>query len=121
MEFKTLIEMRNQHDFTIARDGWVGDYLDPNTMLELFITGSGNNSGAYSNPQFDKLMEDAKHATGDARMKILENAEKILLTQDQAIIPLYHYSNQDMIDTTKWGGWYANPIGYHPPKFIYKK
>lgn len=121
MEFKTLIEMRNHHDFTIARDGWVGDYLDPNTMLELFITGSGNNSGAYSNPQFDKLMEDAKHATGDARMKILEQAEKILLTQDQAIIPLYHYSNQDMIDTTKWGGWYANPIGYHPPKFIFKK
>jgi oligopeptide transport system substrate-binding protein len=121
MEFKTLIELRNKHDFTIARDGWVGDYLDPNTMLELFITDSGNNSGDHRNPAFDKLMEDARMAKGDARMKMLEQAEKILLKDDQAIIPLYHYVNQDMIDTSKWGGWFANPIGYHPPKFIYKK
>jgi ABC-type oligopeptide transport system substrate-binding subunit len=55
-----LIELENKHDFTIARDGWVGDYLDPNTMLELFITDSGNNSGDHRNPAFDKLMEDAR-------------------------------------------------------------
>ena len=121
MEFKTLIELRNKHDFTIARDGWVGDYLDPNTMLELFISGSGNNSGDYNNPKFDKAMDDARTSSGDARMKLLETAEKTLLTQDQGLIPLYFYSNQDMVDTSKWGGWYANPIGYHPPKFIYKK
>ena len=121
MEFKSLIELRNKHDFTIARDGWVGDYLDPNTMLELFITGSGNNSGDHRNPKFDKLMEDARSSKGEARMKMLEEAEKILLKEDQSIIPLYLYSNQDMLDTSKWGGWYANPIGYHPPKFIYKK
>ncbi|MHB9153988.1 MAG: peptide ABC transporter substrate-binding protein [Spirochaetales bacterium] len=121
MEFKTLIELRNKHDFTIARDGWVGDYLDPNTMLELFITGSGNNSGDHRNPAFDKLMDDAMKSSGDARMKMLMDAEKILMTQDQAIIPLYNYVNQDLVDTSRWGGWYANPIGYHPPKFIFKK
>lgn len=121
MEFKSLIELRNKHDFTIARDGWVGDYLDPNTMLELFITGSGNNSGDHRNAAFDKLMDDAMKSSGDARMKMLMEAEKLLMTQDQAIIPLYHYVNQDMVDTSKWGGWYANPIGYHPPKFIFKK
>jgi oligopeptide transport system substrate-binding protein len=54
-------------------------------------------------------------------MKILEQAENILLTQDQALIPMYHYSNQDLIDTTKWGGWNATPLGFHPWKFIYKK
>jgi len=121
MEFKTLIELRNKHDFTIARDGWVGDYLDPNTMLELFITGSGNNSGDHRNPAFDKLMDDAMKSSGDARMKMLMDAEKLLMTQDQAIIPLYNYVSQDMIDTSKWGGWFSNPIGYHPPKFIFKK
>ncbi|HWP68782.1 MAG TPA: peptide ABC transporter substrate-binding protein, partial [Rectinemataceae bacterium] len=121
MEFKSLIELRNKHDFTIARDGWVGDYLDPNTMLELFITGSGNNSGDHRNAAFDKLMDDAMKSSGDARMKMLMDAEKLLMTQDQAIIPLYNYVSQDMVDTSKWGGWYANPIGYHPPKFIFKK
>lgn len=121
MEFKTLIELRNKHDFTIARDGWVGDYLDPNTMLDLFITGSGNNSGDYRNPDYDKLLDAAMKAKGEERMKMLMAAEKMLLTRDQAFLPLYYYVSQDMVDTTKWGGWYANPIGYHPPKFIFKK
>jgi oligopeptide transport system substrate-binding protein len=121
MEFKTLIELRaKQHDFTIARAGWVGDYLDPNTMLDLFITGGGNNDGLYSNAQFDKLIKDASLSKGADRMAMLQQAEAILMG-DQAIVPFYHYANQDLIDTTKWGGWNATPLGFHPFKYIYKK
>ena len=121
MEWNSFLSLRSKHDYVFARHGWIGDYLDPNTMLDLFVTGSGNNDGAYSSAAFDKAISAAVFATGDARMKLLQEAEKILLTQDQAFIPIYHYTNQDMIDTTKWGGWYPNPLGYHPPKFIYKK
>ncbi len=121
MEWNTFLAKRSEHDYSFARHGWIGDYLDPNTMLDLFITGSGNNNGLYSNPAFDKAIGDAVVAKGDARMKLLMDAERILLTQDQAFVPIYHYTNQDMIDTSKWGGWYPNPIGFHPPKFIYKK
>jgi oligopeptide transport system substrate-binding protein len=122
MDFKSLLELRDtQRDFTVSRNGWVGDYLDPNTMLELFIKDSGNNCGSYDNPAYDALIEKAKTASGAARMKLLQQAEAILLTKDQAVIPLYHYVNLDMIDTSKWGGWYANPLGFHPFKFIYKK
>jgi len=121
MEWNSFLSLRSKHDYVFARHGWIGDYLDPNTMLDLFVTGSGNNDGAYSNPAFDRAITAAVSATGDARMKLLMEAEKILLTQDQAFIPIYHYTNQDMIDTTKWGGWYPNPLGFHPPKFIYKK
>ncbi|MGO8692044.1 MAG: peptide ABC transporter substrate-binding protein [Rectinemataceae bacterium] len=121
MEFKTLIDLRSkQHDFTIARAGWVGDYLDPNTMLDLFITGAGNNDGLYSSPEFDKDIAQARVTQGDARMRLLEQAESILLG-DQAIIPFYFYANQDLIDTNKWGGWYATPLGFHPFKYIYRK
>ena len=121
MEFKTFIDLRSkQHDFSIARHGWVGDYLDPNTMLDLFITGSGNNDGLYSNPEYDRLIEAAKTAIGADRMAMLEKAESILMG-DQGLIPLYHNTNQDLIDTTKWGGWTANPIGFHPFKYIYRK
>lgn len=121
MEFKTFIDLRSkQHDFTICRHGWVGDYLDPNTMLDLFITGGGNNDGLYSNPEYDRLIEAAKTAKGADRMAILQQAEAIYMG-DQGSIPIYHYSNQDLIDTSKWGGWTANPIGFHPFKYIYKK
>lgn len=121
MEWNSFLSLRSKHDYVFARHGWIGDYLDPNTMLDLFVTGGGNNDGAYSSAAFDKAISAAVAATGDARMKLLMEAEKTLLTQDQAFIPIYHYTNQDMIDTTKWGGWYPNPLGFHPPKFIYKK
>ena len=122
MDFKSLLELRDtQRNFTISRNGWVGDYLDPNTMLELFIKDSGNNCASYDNPAYDALIEKAKTSSGDARMKILQQAEAILLSKDQAVIPLYHYVNLDMIDTAKWGGWYPNPLGFHPFKFMYKK
>ncbi len=122
MEFKTLLDLRDkQRDFTVARNGWTGDYLDPNTMLELFIKESGNNAGNYNNPAFDKLISSARTQAPAERMKTFQQAETILLAKDQAMIPLFHYTNQDMIDTTKWGGWYATPLGWHPWKFIYKK
>lgn len=122
MEFKTFIDLRSkEHDFTICRHGWIGDYLDPNTMLDLFVTGSGNNDGLYSNTEYDALIKQASTSSGDARMKLLEQADALLMTKDQAIIPMYHYANQDLIDTTKWGGWYDTPLGFHPWKFIYKQ
>ncbi|MFZ4616229.1 MAG: peptide ABC transporter substrate-binding protein [Rectinemataceae bacterium] len=121
MEFKTLIDLRSkQHDFTIARAGWVGDYLDPNTMLDLWITGAGNNDVQYANPAYDKLIKDAAMGSGDERMGMLQQAEAMLLG-DQAIMPIYHYSNQDLIDTKKWIGWSATPLGFHPFKYISKK
>ncbi|MCX7023261.1 MAG: peptide ABC transporter substrate-binding protein [Spirochaetes bacterium] len=122
MEFKTFLDLRGKaHDFTIARHGWIGDYLDPNTMLDLFMTGSGNNDGLYADPEYDKLIENARLAKGAARMKILQQADAMYLTRDQGMIPIYHYANQDLIDTTKWGGWYATPLGFHSFKYMFKK
>lgn len=122
MEFKTFIDLRSkQHDFTICRHGWIGDYLDPNTMLDLFKTGSGNNDGLYANKDYDALIDKAALSKGSERMKILQQADAMFLTRDQAMIPIYHYANQDMIDTTKWGGWFATPLGFHPFKYMYKK
>lgn len=114
-EWKTFIDMRNQHDFDIARSGWVGDYQDPNTFLEIFLTGSGNNDGQYSNEQYDALVRQAATMkSGAERFDTLHNAEEILLTQDQAVMPIYSYVSQTLIDTTKWEGWYSNLQDVHP-------
>ncbi|MCX7027083.1 MAG: peptide ABC transporter substrate-binding protein [Spirochaetes bacterium] len=43
MEWNSFLSMRAKHDYLFARHGWIGDYLDPNTMLDLFVTGGGNN------------------------------------------------------------------------------
>jgi len=115
IEWKTFLDVRsNQHDFTIARAGWVGDYQDPNTFLDMFKIGSGNNDGLYANKKYDALVEKATSMPdGPARNKTMHDAEEILMTQDQAVAPFYFYVNQDLIDLNKWTGWYDTPLGFH--------
>ncbi len=46
-------------EYDIARAGWIGDYLDPNTFLDLWITNGGNNQTGWSNSLFDNLIANA--------------------------------------------------------------
>jgi oligopeptide transport system substrate-binding protein len=106
--------------YLALRSGWIGDYLDPDTMLGIFETGDGDNYTRYSNLSIDALLAAARKAAGPERMALLEKAEAILLA-DVGVIPLFHYANLDMIDTGKWGGWSENPLGIHPLHRIYTK
>ena len=58
---------------------------------------------------------------GAARDKVLMQAEDIVITQDQALVPFFFYVNQSLINTNKWGGWYPNTQDVHPVKNLYKK
>lgn len=120
MEWATFLDMRQDtHDFQIVRAGWIGDYLDPTTFLDMFVTGSGLNDGRYSSKEYDRLVRAASAMpAGPERMETLREAEDLLVRVDQAVIPLYHYVEQDLIDLESWDGWYPNPLGIHPWKFI---
>ncbi len=112
---------QDSHDFSLVRAGWVGDYIDPNTFLDMFLSDSGLNDGLYDNPDYDRLVRGAAQLSGAARMDALRQAEDMLITRDQHVIPLYYYANQDLIDLTVWDGWYSNPLGIHPPKYLKRK
>lgn len=115
MEWNTFLATRQSNDFQIARAGWVGDYADPTNFLELLLSSSGNNDGRYNNVKFDNLLDKAKALPdGAERNAVLKDAENICITEDQAIIPFYYYVSQNMIDTTKWEGWYENTLDAHP-------
>ena len=122
-EWKTFLDTRsNAHDFQIARAGWIGDYLDPNTFLDMFLSNSGNNDGLYNNPKYDELVKKAMTMPAGAdRFAALSQAENIFLTEDQGIAPFYFYVSQNLIDTSKWAGWTANPLDTHEWKFVSKK
>ncbi len=121
-EWKTYLATRRNHDFDVARAGWVGDYQDPNTFLDMFVTGGAMNGGQYSNEEYDALIDKAATMDpGPARFETLRKAEKTFITEDQGILPLYWYVTQNMIDTDKWGGWHTNVMDYHPVKDIYLK
>lgn len=121
-EWATYNANRDNHNFEIARAGWVGDYQDPNTFLDMFVTGVAMNDVGYANPEYDELIEKASTMpSGEERFQVLQEAEEMLVTRDMAVLPLYYYSSQHLIDTSVWGGWEANIMDYHPIKAIYKK
>ncbi|MCG8572105.1 MAG: peptide ABC transporter substrate-binding protein [Spirochaetes bacterium] len=121
-EWKTYLVTREHGEFDVARAGWVGDYLDPNTFLEMFLSDSAMNGGKYQNPEYDRLIKKAATMQGGPeRLAVLNEAENLLLTEEQGIMPFYHYSRTNLIDTDKWGGWFTNTLDIHPWKTIYKK
>jgi oligopeptide transport system substrate-binding protein len=76
----------------VARAGWYGDYVDPNTFLDMFMTGNGNNQTGWSNADYDRLVESAARRTDPAaRLQDLRQAEAILL-REVPIVPLYYYT-----------------------------
>lgn len=115
LEWKTFIDTRQKNDFDIGRAGWQADYQDASNFLELFLTGAGNNDGRYENPEYDALLKKAATMpAGPERQKVLHDAEEIVITQDQAVLPFYLYVSQNMIDLNKWDGWYENAMDVHP-------
>jgi len=123
LEWNTFLDTRQKtHDFQIARAVWLADYPDAGNYLDMFKTGAGNNDGLYSNKKYDALLDKAsKMDGGSARNKVMEQAEQILITEDQAVAPWFFYVNKSLVNQSKWGGIYANSMDIHPTKWFYKK
>lgn len=90
-EFKVVISRTRAHDFDIARTGWISDYRDPISMINLWVKNGEMNDAAYDNDEFNKLISTATISPDQAvRMQSMRDAEKILM-DDMPIMPLYHY------------------------------
>lgn len=112
--------LEQKGDFDVARAGWVADYKDPGTFLDLGKTGAGNNYGEYSNPAYDELLAKAAVEADPAkRMGELADAEGILM-QDLGIMPLLFYSNHNIV-SSKLKGFHDNVMDAHPTRFMSKE
>jgi len=81
-----------KQDYDVARAGWIGDYLDPLTFLDLWRKDNSNNNTGWSNPNYDRLLaEAAVQPTTEARFGKLREAESILLAE-LPVLPLYWYT-----------------------------
>ncbi len=79
-------------DYDIARGGWIGDYLDPMTFLDMYVTDGGHNQTGFSHPKYDRLIRES---TGEPhpgkRFEILHRAEELLVGEQLPIAPIYEY------------------------------
>lgn len=88
-EYNDVISKTYNDDFGINLTTWTGDYLDPMTMLDIFLSDSKMNNPNYENKDYDRYILDAKKSSFESiRMKSMKKAEEILL-QDKPIIPIY--------------------------------
>ncbi len=116
-EWQTFQARRERRDFDVARDAWVGDYMDPSTFLDLMSEDTLNNHPGWVDPKYSRLMTQANSEPNEQkRNKLLYEAEEYLI--DQApIVPVYFYALNYM--KKPWlEGWYPNLLDQHPFKYV---
>ncbi len=122
LEWKSYLQAQRQLDYDISRSSWLGDYLDPQTFLEVFTSDNGNNRTGWKHAAYDALLAQAnsgaKERQGKTRMQLLQQAETILVSQESPIIPLYFYVTMERYDSEKITGVYANVRAEHPIRTI---
>jgi oligopeptide transport system substrate-binding protein len=118
-EWKVYLTEVEELNYQISRAGWIGDYTDPNTFLDMWVKDGGNNNTGWSHADYDRLIgEAAKESDRAKRMGLLKQAEELLVQQELPIIPIYIYVNQGML-AKKVKGWYPNVRDQHPLKFVW--
>ena len=120
-EWKVYLNSLSTLDYHFARSSWIGDYNDPNTFLDMFVTGNGNNRTGYSNPKYDALIAAAaSESNPETRNQIFHEAESLLLQVDAPICPLYHYVGIQLYSAEKFGGILPNVLDEHPFKNMFR-
>ena len=113
MEWGSFLDKTNQIDYDIARAGWIADYADPNTFLDLWVTGGPQNSTGWSNPTFDGLIQQAAaEVDASKRMAMLAEAEAIWI-EEMPVIPLYFYVSVNLVKP-RVEGFFPSPQDIHP-------
>lgn len=116
-EWTTYLQKQYDADFDLCAGGWIGDYLDPTTFLEMWIKDGGNNNTGWSSKEFENLLRTAENtASVPTRMATLAEAENIIL-EDTPVFPIYWYTTNYLI-RPEVQNWDPLLLNNHPFKFI---
>ncbi|MCL6570836.1 MAG: peptide ABC transporter substrate-binding protein [Bacillus sp. (in: Bacteria)] len=110
--FEQRLDADTAMDYDLQFAGWGPDYLDPYTFMNLWLTDGGNNKMGYSNPEYDKLVNETATTLAtdnDARFENFLAAEKMLF-EDAAIAPVYQRATAQLV-APKVEGIFTNPFG----------
>ena len=130
-EWATFLNTRKQGNYSVARNGWLGDYNDPISFLDMWITDSGNNDSQFGRgdhatykgysydgkdnltwaESYDKIIAEVKTSTdANKRFELMHKAEDILMTTG-AICPIYYYTDIYMCSESI-DGFFSSPLGF---------
>ncbi len=107
-----------QHDFVLARSGWIADLPTPENFLLVHqqANGAGNYSG-YNNLEYNAILARAiAEPNFEKRKQLMSKAEKILI-DDMPILPLYFYVTRALV-SERIAGWENNISNVHPSRTL---
>jgi len=119
-EFRVFLQNREQKLVTqVFSAGWISDYNDPYSFLEMFRTGHGRNDYGYSNETFDALLDEVGTERVRARReRLMFEAERVLMS-DHVIIPIFTYVTKRLVNP-HLKGWQNNVMDHHPTQTMFK-
>jgi len=117
LEQKTWIQNQQTLNYAVSTAGWAGDFLDPVTFLDLFVTDGGNNWTGWGDGAYDRLIAQAARTTDPgARFEVFQKAEAYLLEQ-APVTPLYFGAHSYLIHPAV-RGWVPALLGYHRYAYV---
>lgn len=119
-EWKVHLDAQIALGYDLSRSSWIADHPDPIGFLAIFQSGHENNRTGWSDPDYDRLLEQAQAAVDEGqRVELLAQAEEVLLTQCP-LIPIYSYVSQHLVNP-RLGGFGGNLLDEHDPKHWFWK
>jgi len=112
-EWQSYLTAVHAREYSVARAGWVPDYPDANTFIDMWVTGGENNETGWSNPRYDELVQKAAaEPDPDQRLRHMEQAEAILM-EELPVLPIYYYVSKNMV-SPRVQGFFPNIQDQHP-------
>ncbi len=117
-EWASYLAATTSRNYDVARRSWIGDFGDPMTFLDMWITDAGNSRTGWSNAEYDGLIRRATVEVDPVeRLRMLARAEEILLS-DGPVIPVYHYAETSLIKPYVQGI-HSTVLDVHPLKGVW--
>ncbi len=93
VEFNTLLDQLRQGQYQMTTSRWVGGNQDPIFLKDLFATGAAFNRGRYSNPELDKLLNEAIATADRNRARELYTQAQAIISREVPMLPLWYPDN----------------------------
>ena len=111
-EWATYLQDLNRSRFqAFAGIGWEADYPDPQDFLDiLFHSESSINHGAYSNPEVDSILEEARVEQDVVQRTDLYRQAEVMIVQDAAWVPLWYQGERYVLIKSQVQGYELTPM-----------
>ena len=113
-EWKVYLNSQQLIDYDLSLSAWIGDYNDPQTFLDMFVTDGGNNLTGWGDKPYDDLLAISENTADPVkRMGLMRDMEKILVVDEVPIFPIYFWVGMALYYPDRVGGFEPNFVDDH--------